>query len=1173
MKKYLQLTTAFAGLFIYFLGGVAWGQDYEVYNDRQVVSNTILIKYDPEVTVLVEGEQMQVQQLALEAKTRFNATVTERFNRSGIEVWQFDGDLDRALRIARSIPGAIVVPNYVIELERPVEMRPFEAFSEHDEEPPVNDPRLNEQWSLFNDGTFRNDAVAGADIDAFDAWEIQSDAVTTDGDTVIVVVFDTGIDKEHEDLHENLYDGYHYDAFYDNFMPDDGDGHGTHVAGTIGAMTNNEIGIAGVAHTVKIIDVRIFNENGSTTTAAIFRGYDYISELIQDHGLRITAVNQSWGGWAVYEEVDMINLFEHQAELHRNGGTIWVVSAGNLNLDKDNENWYNYPATLRPSNIINVTSTDWQDERSGFSNYGLRMSHIGAPGSSILSTFPGNNYQYLSGTSMASPHVTGVLALLAAKFPNESYKQLVSRLFATADRKPQFEGLWQTGGRINLHNALMPSALSTDDLIPSNNTVYFHLLLVDEHRNEIAGFVNNTEQDITVQSVDITGDDADHFETGEFKSNIGAGEAFAVVVTFSEGDRSKEFYSAELSIQTSIGTVVIDLEGRIQLYPFAELTPTFVQYEHERVDEYFEHPLSLANPGAIDLEFTATSYLEVPNQNFTEQLAAVKQTSGKSSMLNEERNFGLTMRKSIDQIRMLRNSRETYSFSFQHDRTWPQFRGVMGVQDFDDFELLYFQDFNDPEEIDWVVLDEGDGDVWKLVDISGEDEPVNNVLLAGDFTDGYQEGTRTGAVSPVFDFEELALDANAPYYLQFDYAAELAFADFFFIAVFVNDVPWAFVAFSGDQLIVDGDVHTALLDISFLHELSGVEFYFVAEYSSTQEDLFGSMFTDVAIWTGPAPFHLTQYSGIVMPGDAVEFSMFYNPDILGSGNHELYTLIFSNAGNNGGNAWSLADITVEFDELTDEDVVLFENFNLPAFPPAGWNVYNFDGGTLQWARTTDQDFVYSGNGAAYHEWDDEVEQDGWLVTPQIELNDSSSLRFYDYVLFDFDYTYSGVLVSTGSGDPQDGEFVEVAEFDDGTDSWTERFVDLSAYNNENIYIAFVYQGIDGHIWVIDHVTVRTKTAVSVADNREVPMEFTLMQNYPNPFNPSTVIRYGIAQQSPVTLTVYNLLGQQVVNLVDEVQSAGYYEVTFDAQHLSSGVYLYRLQAGDYVETKKLMFLK
>ena len=96
---------------------------------------------------------------------------------------------------------------------------------------------------------------------------------------------------------------------------------------------------------------------------------------------------------------------------------------------------------------------------------------------------------------------------------------------------------------------------------------------------------------------------------------------------------------------------------------------------------------------------------------------------------------------------------------------------------------------------------------------------------------------------------------------------------------------------------------------------------------------------------------------------------------------------------------------------------------------------------------------------------------------------------------------------------------------------------------------------------------------SVAGFSEIPVEYTLHQNYPNPFNPSTVIRYGLSQQSPVTLTVYNVLGQQVAELVNEVQAAGNYEVTFDASHLSSGVYLYRMQAGNFVETKKFVLVK
>ncbi len=1171
MKIYLHSILGLLTVFCFL--GIAWGQNYELYNNRQVESNTILVKYDPDVTVFVEGRQMQARQHAAEVKSRLQATVTERFNRSGIEVWQIDGDLKRALRLARSIPGAIAVPNYVVELERPVEIRPLENNGANDEEPPVNDPRLNEQWSLFNDGTFRNNAVAGADIDAFPAWEIQNEAITADNDTVIVVVFDTGIDKDHEDLKDNLFDGYHYDAYYNNFTPVDGNGHGTHVAGTIGAMTNNEIGIAGVAHTVKIIDVRIFNEDGRTTTAAIFRGYDYISNLIHDEGVRITAVNQSWGGWTVYENTDMVDLYNLNAQIHGEGGAIWVVSAGNSNLDMDNQNLYNYPATLRASNVINVASTDWRDERSGFSNYGNRIAHIGAPGSLILSTIPDDEYAFFSGTSMASPHVTGVLALMAAKFPNESYKQLISRLFATADRKAQYEGLWQTGARINLYKALMPSANSPDDLIASNDKIYFHLLLFDEDRNEIAGFVNTTDQDIDINNVAITGEDTDHFSVGEYPAAIGGGEAFGVEVTFHEGERMREFYSAVLTIQTSIGDVVIDLEGRVQQYPFAELSPTIVQYEHEPVDEYFEHALTLANPGTIDLEFITMNFVEQFNEPFSERLSAVAQTTGKVSPVPGERNFVHSARKNIEKLRQARGRYDVRHFSFNHDRTWPQFQGIFGQQESEDFELLYFQDFNDPDEIDWTVIDAGDGDVWRLVDISEEEEPLNNVVLAGDFVEGYQSETLTAAVSPVFDFQELALDAGSPYYLQFEYAAELASFDFFYIAIFQNFEPIALLAIAGDELIADGNVHTALLDISSLHGLSGIEFYFVAEYYSDQEDLFGSMFTDVAIWIGPAPFYLSQYSGTLMPDNVLDFSMFYNPYVIGPGEYDLYTFIQSNAGNNGGFAWSLAELTIVSDEPIDDDVVLFENFTLAEFPPEGWTSYNRDGGTWQWERTTDPDLVYSGNGAAFHDFDDEIEQDGWLVTPLIELQQGSSLTYYDLVLYDFDYRFSGIYVSTGSGDPDEGDFVQVAEFDDGTGEWTERVVDLSAYDNQSIYIAFVYRGLDGHGWIVDNITVRTSPVVSVSDDRSMPQDFTLMQNYPNPFNPSTVIRYGISQQSPVTLTVYNVLGQRVAELVNEVQSAGYYEITFDAGRLASGVYLYRLQAGDYVETKRLMLLK
>jgi len=140
-------------------------------------------------------------------------------------------------------------------------------------------------------------------------------------------------------------------------------------------------------------------------------------------------------------------------------------------------------------------------------------------------------------------------------------------------------------------------------------------------------------------------------------------------------------------------------------------------------------------------------------------------------------------------------------------------------------------------------------------------------------------------------------------------------------------------------------------------------------------------------------------------------------------------------------------------------------------------------------------------------------------------------------------------------------------FDSGTENTGRSLV------HDNIsWNTFLHDGSSREFLLQVEVT-SFDDVTSVAGFSEIPVEYTLHQNYPNPFNPSTVIRYGLSQQSPVTLTVYNVLGQQVAELVNEVQAAGNYEVTFDASHLSSGVYLYRMQAGNFVETKKFVLVK
>jgi len=330
-----------------------------------------------------------------------------------------------------------------------------------------DDTSFNSLWGLNNTG--QTGGTNDADIDAPEAW----DTVTGD-EAVIVAVIDSGVDYTHPDLIDNIWtnpaeiagngidddqNGYVDDIHGINTItgsgdPMDDDAHGTHVAGTIGAQGNNAEGVVGVAWDVGIIGVKFLDASGSGFTSDAIEGLEYLLALKQA-GVDIKITNNSWGGGgfstALEEAFDALGVT----------GTIHAIAAGNGNSDNDANP--SYPSSYELDSIIAVGSTDHNDDRSSFSQWGATSVDIGAPGSSILSTVPGNGYDSFSGTSMATPHVAGALALLAAQFPSLSSTQLKARLLSTVDVKSQLVGEWLSNGRLNIDSAINCAPFSNGD--------------------------------------------------------------------------------------------------------------------------------------------------------------------------------------------------------------------------------------------------------------------------------------------------------------------------------------------------------------------------------------------------------------------------------------------------------------------------------------------------------------------------------------------------------------------------------------------------------------------------------------------------------------------------------------------------------------------------------------
>ncbi|MCL2563807.1 MAG: S8 family serine peptidase [Oscillospiraceae bacterium] len=304
-----------------------------------------------------------------------------------------------------------------------------------------NDPYFTSQWALQA-------------INAPQAWNL-----TTGSRSVVVGVIDTGISGTHPDLAANLWvnpnpnqNGYINDIHGFNFA--DGRGgvpydlhpstHGTHVSGIIGAAGNNGAGTSGINWNVSLAWLGISQNGGSLLLSAAIEALNYAN----NNGIRVT--NNSWGGYANSELL-------RQAIANYNG--LFVAAAGN----ETNNNNTNpaFPASYNLPNIISVASTDEGDVLSYFSNYGSTTVHIAAPGGNILSTYGPNTYAYMSGTSMASPQVAGVAALLLSHNPNYTTDQMRVAILDSADRIPSLSGRVVTGGRLNAYNALTRAPVAT----------------------------------------------------------------------------------------------------------------------------------------------------------------------------------------------------------------------------------------------------------------------------------------------------------------------------------------------------------------------------------------------------------------------------------------------------------------------------------------------------------------------------------------------------------------------------------------------------------------------------------------------------------------------------------------------------------------------------------------
>jgi thermitase len=411
----------------------------------------LLVKFKPSVG------RAQMDRIAASLNDRIDDSYEAVSGLTAVDDLDY-ADISEVLRQYQSMSDVVeyAEPNFEIALDDSVDRnsRPT-ALSPNPVGAP-NDPLFADQWALNNTG--QNGGKANAHIDALKAW-----AKTQGSSEVVVAVLDTGVDYSHKDLVENMWirpanlpmyvdadlgtidDFRGFDAKVNASDPMDDNGHGTHVAGIIGAEGNNAEGISGINWNVKIMPLKFLGRGGFGSVNDAIESINYAIDR-KKNGVNLRVINASWGS------TQKSKALEDAIRAAGEAGILFVAAAGNSSTDNDRR--AHYPSNYDLPNMLSVAALDRSDTLASFSNYGAKTVHVAAPGREITSTWLGDQYREASGTSMAAPQVAGIAALILANEPKLSMAKLRERIMKSSDPIDTLLGKVVVGGRLNAAKAL-----------------------------------------------------------------------------------------------------------------------------------------------------------------------------------------------------------------------------------------------------------------------------------------------------------------------------------------------------------------------------------------------------------------------------------------------------------------------------------------------------------------------------------------------------------------------------------------------------------------------------------------------------------------------------------------------------------------------------------------------